>query len=217
MSGPKPDDLSGQRFGRLVAVAFVPGRITPLPRRRASWQCRCDCGTDTTVQAAALSRGATRSCGCLAKEASSARFTTHGASWPVMTTEYRIWRNIKTRCLDANHGAWKHYGGRGITLCDRWRDSFEAFLADVGHRPSKAHTLDRIANDGHYEPGNVRWALGEVQHGNTRSNVMLTFNGKTQHISAWARELGVPRDRLQSRLRLGWSAHRTLSTTLRGS
>lgn len=118
---------------------------------------------------------------------------------------------MKRRCHSETDDAYPNYGGRGIKVCDQWRNSFAAFLADMGERPSPWHTLDRIDNDGNYEPGNVRWALRADQNRNTRKNLMLTYNGKTQHLSAWAKETGLKREAIAARLRRGLSVKDALT------
>jgi hypothetical protein len=144
------------------------------------------------------SRG-TRSCGCLRH--ASARF--HGHSY---SAEYRIWGGIKTRCLRPTSQNFKYYGGRGITICSRWSDSFPAFLADVGRRPTKQHSLDRIDNDGNYEPGNVRWATKREQGNNRRGNVRVSMDGITRTVSEWSREPGArPERTIHGRLASGAS------------
>lgn len=203
--GRPPLDITNQRFGRLVALEYVIGK---------RWRCRCDCGRIVTIWRNCLRNGQSQSCGCLQRELLSARRRKHGAcgsSSKTHTTEYVIWRGIKARCLNPNSPAWKHYGGRGVTMFNRWQHDFAEFLAYVGLRPSKNHSLDRIDNNGNYEPGNVQWIESWKQHGNTRTNRMLTFNGRSQHVSAWARELDVPVYQLNNRLRSGWSTDRTLT------
>lgn len=100
-----------------------------------------------------------------------------------------IWNAILNRCTNPNDSAYKNYGGRGIKVCDRWRESYQNFLADLGPKPSKKHSIDRINNDGHYEPGNVKWATRIQQQNNTRTNKLITYKGKTQSLSMWCREL----------------------------
>jgi hypothetical protein len=141
---------------------------------------------------------------------------THGESHDTITPEYRAWVGMRTRCLNPRARNFKDYGGRGIAVCDRWRDSYEAFLADVGRRPSAAHSLHRVDNDGPYAPGNVVWALVAEQIANKRSTRLLTFGGVTQSIGAWATAVGVKPDTLGARLyRSGWSVERALTTPVR--
>lgn len=201
--GRPPLGLTHRRFGRLIALEYVASR---------RWRCRCDCGTIVIVWRSSLRKGTCQSCGCLQREQLAARRTTHGATRPGrVTTEYNIWRGMKIRCLMPTNHAWKNYGGRGITICDRWRESFAAFLEDMGPRPSYRFTIDRIDNDGPYEPGNCRWAVSRTQSGNKRGNRVMTFRGKTQHMAAWARDLNVPVHQISNRLRRGWSVERALS------
>jgi hypothetical protein len=154
----------GARFGRLTVIS------EPTCGERSRVGVRCDCGTVKTIALRALGTS-TNSCGCLGKETTSARSRKHGKTG---TTEYRIWQSMKWRCLNPNYKPYPNYGGRGITVCDRWRDSFEAFLADVGPRPSPKHTLDRIDNDGDYEPGNVAWRTRKEQNQNRRPQLRDT-------------------------------------------
>jgi len=115
--------------------------------------------------------------------------------------------------LNPRSSSFRNWGGRGIRVCDAWRDSFEAFLRDVGPRPSKAHSIDRYPNnDGHYEPGNVRWATPREQQSNKRSAHPLTFQGETLSVMDWARRLGMPQPTLANRIRRGWSTERALTT-----
>lgn len=159
------ETIVGARFGRLT-VAGEPAKIDSYTRVAV----RCDCGTEKTIRTSSLGSSA-NSCGCFRKEDSSARFRTHGMR---DTSEYRIWQGMKWRCLNPNYKPYPNYGGRGITVCDRWRDSFEAFLADMGPRPSKKHTLDRLDNDGNYEPGNVAWRTYAEQSQNRRPQLRET-------------------------------------------
>jgi hypothetical protein len=119
--------------------------------------------------------------------------------------EYNIWQSMKQRCYDSNHKAYNHYGGRGIAMCEEWRTDFWKFLEDMGKRPSKLHSIDRINVNGNYEPDNCRWATMKEQQNNRRNNVLLTYNNKTQTQAQWANELGISEKTISSRLALGWS------------
>ena len=153
-------DLLNTRFGKLVAV-----EKTRLGRHTA-YRCKCDCGNETTVRSQSLRRGESTSCGCLRAEKMRAEKTRHGLYG---TRTYNSWRAMLARCNDTSHRQFKDYGGRGITVCQAWNNSFESFLADMGERPIGT-TLDRTENDGHYEPGNCRWATRTEQNRNKRHN-----------------------------------------------
>lgn len=164
-------DIAGQRFGRLLVLEYLR-----TVKKRTHWLCHCDCGTDKVVTGGALRRGITLSCGCLRREQLTARSTSHGATVGSMRggarrPEYTCWGHVVQRCTNEKNRSWPHYGGRGIRICDEWRNSFEAFLEYVGPKPSPSHSIDRINVDGHYEPGNVRWATASEQSSNRRAFV----------------------------------------------
>lgn len=125
---------------------------------------------------------------------------THGQSWPKFSPEYGIWAHMIQRCTNPNHPAWKNYGGRGITVCERWRESFAAFFADMGQRPTGLF-LDRTDNDGNYEPGNCRWTTRSVNNRNRRDSIYIEYRGERKHLSDWAAEIGVTHLALYKRLR----------------
>lgn len=173
------------RFGRLTVLAEAePKRFGQHVYRRAL--CRCDCGNISMPLPDSLRSGRTTSCGCLIGEVAS-RHSMEG------TPEYKAWINMRARCGNPTDQSWSAYGGRGITVCDRWRDSFEAFYADMGPRRSPSHSLDRIDNDGNYEPGNCRWATRTVQSQNRRSTRYVELNGEQVSLREACRRLGVER------------------------
>lgn len=131
-------------------------------------------------------------------------------SWRLTHSGYRRWTNMKRRCSDPKSNSYYYYGGRGIAVCDRWQDSYENFLADMGECPSAQHTLDRIDNNGNYEPGNCRWVTRKQQSHNRRSNLIIEHAGKRLCVAEWADILGIKVDRLYKRLYLGWPIERVL-------
>lgn len=127
----------------------------------------------------------------------------HGESKTGETAEYRSWAHIVQRCTNPKNPSWQHYGGRGITICDEWRTDYAAFVRDVGRRPSPRHSIDRINNDGNYEPGNVRWATPQEQARNKSTNVLVTLDGETMCLADWSERLQITTPTLAYRLRIG--------------
>lgn len=207
-SPPNPQHIQGQTFNRLTAVELIgPGNST-----QSNWLFRCTCGTMTRARVWSVLNGRIKSCGCLRREDIGNRRRKHGMS---DTPEHYAWRHIRARCFNPRDQNYSDYGGRGITVSF---SSFAAFLAEIGARPGPGYTVDRMDVNGHYEPGNVRWATRLEQGENRRDNYYITFNGKTQHLSAWAREIGMNKATLKNRLRTyGWSVERALSEPTRGS
>ncbi len=199
MPGSRPIDLSGTRYGSLVALAIV-GR----KNKKAAWLCQCDCGKTSIVTSDHLRSGKTKSCGCTRGTHFSklnANQTTHGKSY---STEYKIWQGMMQRCHNTDCGGYAEYGGRGIFVCDEWH-TFEKFYADMGPRPSNRYSLDRLNNDGPYSPANCEWRTLSQQQRNRRDTVHLTIDGTTKPLSDWAEEVGVPHQTIRSRLLRGWS------------
>jgi len=196
---PKPThrkfkDLEGLRFGTLVVLELA-GRSAG--KGQIYWLCRCDCGRESFLRGSYLLRAPkTVSCSRCGKQ----KIKTHGLT---RTKVYRTWCHMKERCLNPNTYNYADYGGRGITMAEEWM-SFEAFYRDMGEPPSSKHSIDRIDNDGNYEPSNCRWADISVQSNNRRNNVYIEWNGRRQTVDQWAREMGIRSHTLNTRLRKGW-------------
>lgn len=189
-------DETGHRYGRLTAVQLVKCG----PRLRVFWMCQCTCGKTCVVNATQLRLGRTQSCGCLRDEKTRSRSTTHGESLPWRRSrEYQSWVDMKKRCSCSHRAEWKNYGGRGIQVCERWQ-RFENFLADMGRCPPGL-TLDRINNDGGYEPGNCRWTTRTEQNVNRRRTCHWTLDGKRMTVAEMAKQLAMLTGTLRWRLK----------------
>lgn len=184
--------IAGRQYGRLTALEEAgrkDGKIL--------WRCFCSCGEEAWATACDIRRGTKKSCGCLKRERDRRWTRTHGMS---KTPTYRSWQAMLARCTNPNNQDYADYGGRGIQVCDAWRSSFENFLADMGVKPSKAYTLDRVEVNGNYEKGNCRWITQAEQTMNTRRTRRLTHNGETRSLTEWARILGVCKNTMYNRL-----------------
>ena len=178
-------DLAGLRFTNLTAIVRVEGC------RKGKWICRCDCGVEKKVADWFLIHGKTRSCGCLVVSTNRRLRLRHGHASNGHSPEYQAWNHARNRCYNPNDPRYPMYGGRGITMCERWLDSFDNFLSDMGVKPDSKLTLDRKDNDGNYDPQNCRWATRKAQASNTTRNHLLTVEGKTKTISEWSAESGL--------------------------
>jgi hypothetical protein len=190
----------GTRFGMLVVTSYAPVKKFSNGTARR-YECKCDCGGTTVVIGNALRSGVTSSCGCR-------KGYRHGESEAGNAShEYRSLSHIIQRCTNPNHESWKWYGGRGIKICEQWDSlsKIKEFIKHVGRAPSPAHSIERINNNGNYEPGNVKWATPTEQARNMRSNRLLTINGEIKCVAAWLEFYGITYSRFYHRVKkLGW-------------
>lgn len=203
---PRFKNLTGKVFGRLTVLKYA-GRVGGA----MIWLVSCECGKTKTIAANRL-RSGTKSCGCLHSEVMKKRNTTHGKRrYP----EYSVWAGMIKRCESKNEKCYPDYGGRGITVCERWRNSFQSFFDDMGPRPSPKHEIDRIDTNGNYEPSNCRWIIRLANSRNKRSNHLLELQGEVHCITEWEDILGLKRGTIDGRIRNGWSAERAITTPVR--
>lgn len=202
---PKGPNMTGLQFGRLTVLS----RADSDKHGNSRWLCACQCGTQTRVIGNVLRRGATVSCGCFARDHAGEQGTTHGASH---TPAYKAWHAMTQRCSNPSNHKWARYGGRGIKVCHQWRD-YAVFLRDMGERP-RGMTLDRRDNDGHYEPGNCRWATPLEQASNRGNNVLVNVAGELMTATAASLRLGTNRSTVSRRVRDGWAPDVAANTPL---
>jgi hypothetical protein len=204
---PAHVDISGRRFGRLTALQLV-AKGSKKPYRNQRWLFLCDCGNETEAVKNDVVSGHTQSCGCLHTEITrqmGKQNAVHGhARRGKASSEYATWVTMRARCENPNVRGYQNWGGRGIRVCPRWND-FEAFFSDMGLKPSPDHEIDRIDNDGNYEPSNCRWATPIEQANNMRSNRRITIGGREATIAEHARESNIDPDKLRNRIDRGWS------------
>lgn len=187
-------DITGTRFGKLIAVC----QLGKTERGYYEWECVCDCGGRKVVAVTRLMQGNVQSCGC-----SGGRKPGAGKRAAPRTLTRRSWQNMLNRCRNASSPSFSDYGERGITVCERWTNSLDAFIEDMGHRPSAAHTIDRIDNNDGYHKGNCRWATRAEQNRNTRHVVWIEWNGERMTQSEWAARIGVHETTIMGRRRKG--------------
>lgn len=207
-------DITGERFGRLVATK----RLQSGTNGGARWLCLCDCGSETSTYLSNLASGRTASCGCYNNECRSERKRVHGATGSRMeqgkrraSLLYGVWSSMRGRCNNPTDSSYERYGGRGIAVCLAWDDFrvFEEWALTSGY--SHSLSIDRIDNDGPYSPDNCRWATAKTQCRNRRVTPRMTYRGKTASVAEFAEEYGIPYDTLRQRVgRYGWSAERAI-------
>lgn len=200
----------GSRFGRLTVMSQSESAIGPGRRRYSRWACVCDCGKVHTVAGAKLRAGATKSCGCWAMEAIGARSRTHGLYGTAMQ---RIWSGMKARCYNRRSAGYANYGGRGIFVCDEWRNDLPRFCADMGPRPTPHHSIERVDNDGPYSPSNCVWAPPEIQAVNKRTTVTYLYRGEHLTLPEIGRRAGVHYTTIKNRLKAGYSLEQATDPT----
>lgn len=197
----------GSVFGRLTVLEELPksGRPATMANHRY-FACVCSCGQHTLAAMAHLRSGHTQSCGCYNRDVNTAR----GLGRNLTRVEYKAWQAIKQRCYNEKTRQYADYGGRGIGMCDRWRNSFDTFLSDMGRCP-RGHTIERVNNDGDYCPENCVWATRKTQSRNTRRNRLITYKGKTMCVAAWSEYLNLSVSAFIKRLN-SWPIDRVFST-----
>jgi hypothetical protein len=197
---PKAEDLTGRQFGRLTVLGF-----SHKEGKYCYWLCQCDCGRRKITRPISLKSGDTQSCG----HHSLGGPSRHGQH---KTSLYQAWADMKGRCYNKKTKRYPHYGGRGIAVCEEWRDSFEAFAEHIGPKPSPRHSIDRIDNDRGYEPGNVRWATSDQQNRNYSRNRLVTIDGRTMCVTDWCQEVGLSPSSFWKRIGKGWDEKSAMLT-----
>ncbi len=204
------EDMTGRRFGRLVVTGLSPYRTKS---GKILWIAKCDCGGEKITQPSNLRCGDTQSCGCIKRELMVARNFIHGES---RSPEFRSWAAMLSRCTNERLREYPQYGGRGIAVCDRWRE-FANFLTDMGRRPTAKHTLERLNVNGNYEPDNCSWATQAEQLRNMRRNIYVEINGQMMCVADAAKIRGIPLPSVYSRIRkLGWDPQAAIDAPRRG-
>ncbi len=204
-------DLTGQRFGKLTVLRRAENYVRPNGHKESTWVCCCECGNEITITRTNLKRA--RSCGCSKGKYISDSKITHGMS---NSRLYRIWQNMKNRCYNPNVDRYDRYGGRGITVCEKWRDSFEAFYKwaiDNGY--SDELSIDRKDVNGNYTPDNCRWISMDKQADNKSNSRIFEYNGEAHTVSEWSKILDISRDIIWNRINRGWNIERVFTQPIR--
>lgn len=199
--------MIGQRFGRWTVIS--PSEVRK--NRCKLWLCKCDCGTERLVNLSAAKAGQSMSCGCLNRERSSQKHKQHGLTKDKI---YSVWKSMRRRCGNPDAADYYLYGARGIKVCDRWQ-TFANFYADMGNLPFDGAQIDRIDTDGDYCPENCRWTTATENMRNRRMNHFITYQGETRCITEWEQIKGLPRDRINMRLKAGWSLEKAMETPVK--
>lgn len=213
-------DLTGEKFGRLTVIKRVESHIEPSGGRRTMWLCKCTCGNTKIIGARELTRGYTKSCGCLHNEKTKQRTTKHGK---INTRIYKIWLSMKQRCLRPSNPYYENYGARGIKVCDRWldfenfyNDMYKSYVKHIKEFGEKDTTLDRIDVNGNYEPNNCRWATFKEQQNNRTNNHYIYYKGENLTISQLSEKYNIDQHVFRSRIILmNWSIEKALNTPIR--
>lgn len=200
----------GTVFARLTVLGVGDPKIKPSGAKCSTSRCLCECGNEVVVRDYQIRSGRTKSCGCLRDEVCGVARITHGRS---RSPTYDIWMQMRMRCENENNKKWDSYGGRGISVCNRWTASFENFLKDMGDPPTRRHSLERVDNNGNYEPGNVIWANDTTQARNKRNSIALEINGTVKPLIEWCKTYGADYYVVYSRIKqLGWDLETALTT-----
>lgn len=200
-------DRTGQKHFRLTAIKHIEGNF---------WLFRCDCGNEKILNVHDVFHGKTKSCGCLNAELAKKHCLSMSKHGMYQTKEYRAWHAMKDRCNCPTNKFYDYYGGRGITICNEWQNSFENFFEDMGYAPTKIHSLDRIDNNKGYSKENCRWATKKEQVTNRRNTIFLTYDGETKPLSVWADEYNLSYNVLQKRINIfKWDIEKSLKTPTR--
>lgn len=206
---PSFQDLTGQRFGKLLVVARANSK-----NGRVVWKCKCDCGATVEVYAYSLKSGNTTSCGCFRRYRAATTGLVHGETQK--TRLYSIWNNMKERCYGVNCKDYPDYGGRGIQVCDEWKQNYSIFKEwALQNGYNDMLSIDRINVDGNYEPSNCRWATSSMQANNKRTSRVIQFRGETHTLSEWSKILQINVVTLHSRLSRGWSIEEALTKPIK--
>lgn len=200
--------MIGKKFSRLTVVSQAYKHFSPSGRSENKVDVVCDCGKKKSVYVSHLVKGNTRSCGCFRSELTSERNERHK---DYGSPEYVTWCAIKQRCLNPKNRKYPKYGGSGISICDKWKESYDAFLCDVGRKPKDCSSLDRIDNSRNYEPGNVRWADSKTQVRNREVTQFVLVEGKFISVAELSEQSVVEYYNFHKRLRLGWSLQDALT------